>query len=275
MATTVKNCHFISRSHTEAWEQGAERNLLYYDFTTRKIAEQSSRTLFAVKGLHNVETEERLSKLMETPVGRFVKGMQAGIKPETAWTAFRAVGLRLLLQSARTSAAAGNDAHEQALSRVASLSEADLTGLVIRALSGHEPRLVRADNGEHLMFPDNGLVLIPVHDPEAPDNLNVAYGVPIDPKTLLIAIAPSARIRRRSESQSSIPTMMTMVSTGLVANRVLIPRELLLLHTQDELCQLIPRWRAETQSSIDLVSSRAEQIRGFADLTRLLASQAG
>lgn len=97
------NSHFVSRFLTTPWEH-SDRRLSYYDFARGEIREGSSRSLFAVEGLHTDDVETRLNQVIETPIADAIArlvGTTSQQQDALEWPLFRAASLLLLLQPLR------------------------------------------------------------------------------------------------------------------------------------------------------------------------------
>jgi hypothetical protein len=99
------NCHFVSRFLTRPWEY-EQRRLWYFDFDRGEVRWQSSETLFAAKGTNSPAVEERLNRIIETPLAsaraKLANEVSDQQDQELPWPLFRALALLMMLQPLRT-----------------------------------------------------------------------------------------------------------------------------------------------------------------------------
>lgn len=201
------NCHFVSRFLTAPWEFG-QRRLWFYDFETGQIGAQSSRSLFATAGRNSEEVEERLNRLIETPIAqarRTLWGAGDDVSPALEWPLFRALALLLLLQPFRAT-----DAPEgpQTLDEVLGRPEDYIDGLA-RAV-GSRYRLMRITVSPHspLYYPSDGWFPLTA----TPIGNGCAFGIAIPLN------AVHAFVGVRSDVQPQQTEIWSLNGAGLVSN---------------------------------------------------------
>jgi hypothetical protein len=156
------NCHFVSRFLTKPWEFG-ERQLYFYDVKTREFGYKSSRNLFAVEGLNSNETEQRLNRLIETPIGGVVGDLMKSGGPEghsiDDWPAYRALVLLFPFQVARVTQ---NPLPGFDLASLCSWPEEKLDELVRACQQRYKFITIRSHPGSPFYYPSKGYFIIPL-----------------------------------------------------------------------------------------------------------------
>jgi hypothetical protein len=104
----VANDHYIPRFLTRPWEY-AERRLRYFDFCNGRYEDVPSRQLFARLHLNSRHLETWLNETIETPLSRYVHGLQksnSALAPKD-WSSLRGLALFFILGPQRIAEASG------------------------------------------------------------------------------------------------------------------------------------------------------------------------
>jgi hypothetical protein len=203
------NCHFVSRFLTKPWEFG-ERQLYFYDVRTREFKHKSSRKLFAVQGLNTEETEKRLNRLIETPLGSVIGDLTKSSKPEgysiEDWPVYRALVLLFPFQVARVSP---NPAPGFDLAGLCNWSEDKLNELANAYRQRYKFVTIRSHPGSPFYYPSKGYFTIPL-----------AFASSLEPTAIAIPLTEHwavASVPAEIDDQQ-LTDLLTYAGGGLASN---------------------------------------------------------
>ena len=214
------NCHYVSRSLTRSWETD-RGELIFYDFATRTINLESSKSLFARPDLNSPEVEKWLGAKVEAPLGRFLKlrrKTRAWSPNIRDWEVYQALVLLIPLQIARIARARSRAA---ALDQIFQWSAAELGTFVASFRSVYSLAIVQGHPACPLFVPEQGFFPVPL--PGASSATAAANAVPIS-ATEAIMVMPRSMDRRaikRTLTQGQ-GFYLNNCSLGTNADRVVI-----------------------------------------------------
>jgi len=259
MSTPV-NCHWISRFHTKPWET-ADRQLIFYDFNTRKIGQRYSKTLFSANERNDRETEARLNRLVETPLASVRRGLTSGMVEMPDWPTYRAAAMMVLLQAPRTIAAReGVDGDH--LARMLRLPEEQLDQLVQLCMLGKKLMTYRVDESERVCFTSAGIFALPVVDPRVPGGMHGAIATPLDQRTFMAIISDSASFDE-IHRMATYGNYFTATSVGLLGDKVALPPDVVAANDPVSLGDEIARWRRNNVETAQAFAMLAESARAM------------
>jgi hypothetical protein len=184
------NCHFVSRFFTKPWEMD-QRRLWCFDFEKNQLQTRSSESLFARVGLNTKEMEERLDRLIETPLSnarQWLLDNRGGGRVEIRdWRVHRALLLLIPAQTARMVDASGRDTGtlEGLLSRPdEELDQMAYIWTKLFSLTGHV-----VPPGQRLCYPSVGYFAFPT--PDVRVGLNVGFAVPMNERSVIAVVPPT------------------------------------------------------------------------------------
>jgi len=147
----------------------------------------------------------------------------------------------VILQGARTASAIvpGRDAVQ--LGELLALPDEQLDHAGELWLADKQLVTYRVLNRDRLCFPSSGIFALPVLDPKALGGVGFETATPLDQRTFLALMSPTASFAE-FERQASRGQYFAGLSVGLDARRVVIPPDL--HHRGDEkLRTVVPHWR--------------------------------
>lgn len=238
------NCHYVTRSLTKPWE-GKERKLFYYDFKEDSILEANSKTLFAEKDLIEKKYEDKLSKLIERPIGIFKQQILDKKHNEVDnWSVFRALFLYFFTQTARFSKFLADSSQEpkNTLEELLSMEEVELNTIVAKYMESYSIATIGVSEKHILLFPESGFFIFPVMDSGCITGFTFSYAVPLFP-SLALALIPKT-LEKSFEKQ--VEQQLMSYSVGINednCNKVVIPPSLFEANTKDAIMDGIKYYR--------------------------------
>jgi hypothetical protein len=183
------NCHYVSESLTRPWETST-RELHFYDFSSQRIDQLPSKTLFARRGLNSRAAEAWLGEMIEAPLGRFRKQLRKRTGPVATeiddFAAYRALLLLVPLQVTRAAKVASGGAK---LDEISDWPEPKLADFLLALRSAYSLLIVQAHPRSPLFFTEHGFFMLPF--PGASLDDAAAPAIPLNESEAVVALPRS------------------------------------------------------------------------------------
>lgn len=247
---TDLNCHFVSRFLTKPWEHG-QRQLHYFDFADGKVKSAPSKTLFSEVGANTPEVEQRLDRVIETPIAQALAQLGA---PQNAsgqrgldWPVFRALTLLMMLQPLRVP---GNSARNEKLEETILKSDQELDEIAKAADQRYQLGRFTVRPDAALLYPASGFFPIVAQDNRGAWSACIA--LPIALQHVMVAVPRDVDWDQASALWSANGSgILSNASVG-TSDRVVLPPAHVNATTPEDIAKLVTEMRESTTRLLDL-----------------------
>ena len=242
------NCHYVSRFLTRPWED--EKQFLHvYDFETDQITKARSKFLFSEKGLIEPRHEERISKLIESPLSLFKQKFKFEVHFEPSESESRALYLYASVQITRMKKLYqrrpnkywDNKKGYVTLEMLLEAPEDHIKRLTTRLQSTYDLVITDLPQGSAMFFPITGLFCVPVQLQEG--YFLWAEVIPLSLTRAAIFIHKQTALPCLENTRRVL--MGFSISTDGVVNKCLIPPEAMKHNKQEDIKKAIKSYRIE------------------------------
>ncbi len=234
---TTKNCHWVSRMVTDAWEVPPQRSLRYYDFVSKQLEFESSETLFAERDVNSQDVEDWLNRMVEAPLGVVRSALVArDLSALEKWEHYRAASLMLWLQSVRHQESLFGPAIGGGLAAMAGRPDTE-TDHLVASFKEEYPLVGLFPRDDHrLFFPSSGMFAIPVIDCGCLSKANWGFALALHPTMAIAAVPASTTLDPESLTAR---LMAYSVGSSAYAEQVVIPPDMVRTRTDNEIISFV------------------------------------
>lgn len=250
------DCHWYSEFMLKRWRMPNGR-VTYYDIELGRLREWKTGKLFTLPDINTPEVEGELNRL-ESVVARCFDVLVEGTQDERIAVLedaeiARALSLLLVLQFQRTLEAKSGPEDGFSLGETLGKGSEFLNGLVTVFERKNQMGVAPVPKTHRLFLPDTGFFLFPLPDPRV--GVALAFGMPLAPTTLLVAIPRPLRVNWKEAGP-----WVSGLSIGRAVNmkRIVIPPEYLDAIHRDQLIAMINDNRARADKLFNDVAKVRE-----------------
>jgi len=253
------DCHWYSEFMLKRWRMPNGR-VTYYDIDLGRLREWKTGKLFSLPDINTPEVECELNRL-ESVVARRFDVLVEGTRDERIAVLedaeiARALSLLFVLQIQRTHEARSGPEEGFSLGETFGKGPEFLDGLVTLFERQNQMGVAPVPKTHRLFLPDTGFFLFPLPDPRV--GVALAFGMPLAPSTLLVAIPRPLRVNWKEDGP-----WVSGLSIGRAVDmkRIVVPPDYLDAMTRDEFVALINELRARADEVFNDVA-RARELAG-------------
>lgn len=259
------NSHFVSRFLTKPWEC-EQRRLWFYDFTDKRLKNESSRRLFARVDAHEPEFEQRLNRLVETPIAAVrstLWGAAEDVSQLQEWPLFRALALLVLLQPFRSSD------HPDAPATLAKALQNDDSHLDVLVRSiGEQYRFLRVSVSMRspLFYPSDGY--FPLTCEPVDGGCSFGLAIPLSPQHAFVAVPQHVKREQTLLWVQNDGGFVSNYSVGHRSDRVVVHPSAVEALSDSKIATALEEARASVIGAIGLcrdIASVLERIDAISD----------
>jgi len=259
----MANDHYVPRGVIKYWSDwtgGHWSNVVWvFDFATGELRRFGTRQVFAAEGLNSPELEQRVNRLVEAPLIRFIEGDSRGrLNPDTFVEGgenkvrdraiARALAISFVVQSARNA-----NPTSDSLSKLLTLSDPELDSYADHFWQQHLIGTFTVPYNATLFLNEAGCYWFPYPTPTYGPVW--AMALPLNPRTILFAVRREFGMANNEQINGLISGYSILAGAG--KSKVVLHNAVVATHGAETIKRELPLMRDATIAHMATVRAAA------------------